>query len=244
MLPSGKPKASPADMLSFRRVFENLHIPSGIALIFDMDGVLVESTALHTKAWETYLTRHGMNPNGVMAKMLGKRNDDIVRLLWGDGLDAAEVARHGADKEELYREMLSPVFDEHIVGGVREFLAAARRAGAPCALATNAEPRNVDFVLDRAGLRQHMLAIVDGHQVERPKPDPEVFLKAAARLRVDTRNCVIFEDSPGGLTAARASGARVAAVLTTLPEAPEADIAIRDFHDPRLLPWLSSLTPR
>jgi len=231
-------------MLSFRRVFENLQIPTGIALIFDMDGVIVHSTALHTKAWEIYLARHGMNSNGVMAKMLGKRNDDIVRLLWGGGLAPAEVARHGADKEELYRQLLSPVFDEHIVGGVREFLAAASRAGVPCALATNAEPANVDFVLDRAGLRQRMLAIVDGHQVLRPKPDPEVFLKAAARLRVDTRNCVIFEDSPGGLAAARASGAHVAAVLTTLSEAPQADIAVRDFHDPRLLPWLSSLTPR
>lgn len=231
-------------MLSFRRVFENLQIPTGIALIFDMDGVIVHSTALHTKAWEIYLARHGMNSNGVMAKMLGKRNDDIVRLLWGGGLAPAEVARHGADKEELYRQLLSPVFDEHIVGGVREFLAAASRAGVPCALATNAEPANVDFVLDRAGLRQRMLAIVDGHQVLRPKPDPEVFLKAAARLRVDTPNCVIFEDSPGGLAAARASGAHVAAVLTTLSEAPQADIAIRDFHDPRLLPWLSSLTPR
>lgn len=225
-------------------MFENLHIPSGIAFIFDMDGVIVESTALHTKAWEAYLARHGMNSNGVMAKMLGKRNDDIVRLLWGDGLDAAEVARHGADKEELYREMLSPVFDEHIVGGVREFLAAASRAGVPCALATNAEPKNVEFVLGRAGLRQHLAAVLDGHQVQRPKPDPEVFLKAAARLRVDIRNCVIFEDSPGGFTAARAAGARLAAVLTTLSEAPDADIAIRDFHDPRLLPWLSSLTPR
>jgi HAD superfamily hydrolase (TIGR01509 family) len=225
-------------------VFENLQIPTGIALIFDMDGVIVHSTALHTKAWEIYLARHGMNSNGVMAKMLGKRNDDIVRLLWGGGLAPAEVARHGADKEELYRQLLSPVFDEHIVGGVREFLAAASRAGVPCALATNAEPANVDFVLDRAGLRQRMLAIVDGHQVLRPKPDPEVFLKAAARLRVDTRNCVIFEDSPGGLAAARASGAHVAAVLTTLSEAPQADIAVRDFHDPRLLPWLSSLTPR
>lgn len=209
-----------------------------------MDGVIVESTALHTRAWEIYLRRHGIESDGVMDKMLGKRNDQIVRVLWGDGLDEAEVARHGADKEQLYREMLAPVFEQQVVGGVREFLAAARRAGAPCALATNAEPPNVDFVLERTGLRPHLQAIVDGHQVERPKPDPEVFLKAAARLRVETRNCVIFEDSPGGLAAARAAGARVVALLTTLSEAPQADLAIRDFRDPRLQPWLTSLTPR
>lgn len=231
-------------MLSFRRVLENLQIPSGIAFLFDMDGVIVESTDLHTRAWEIYLTRHGINPDGVMGRMLGKRNDQIVRIFWGDSLDAAEADRHGADKEQLYREMMEPVFEEHVVGGVREFMAAARRSGVPCALATNAEPKNVDFVLGRAGLRGHLSAIVDGHQVERPKPDPEVFLKAAARLRVDTRNCVVFEDSPGGMSAARAAGARVVALLTTLTEAPLADIAIRDFRDPSLLPWLSRLTPR
>lgn len=225
-------------------MFENLQVPPGLAFLFDMDGVIVESTALHTRAWEIYLQRHGMNSDGVMKKMLGKRNDDIVRILWGDTLDAETVARHGADKEQLYREMLEPVFERQIVPGVREFISAARAAGVPCALATNAEPKNVEFVLGRAGLLPHMLAIVDGHQVHRPKPDPEVFLKAAARLRVDTRNCVVFEDSPGGLSAARASGARVAALLTTLDEAPQADIAIRDFQDSRLLPWLSRLTAR
>jgi HAD superfamily hydrolase (TIGR01509 family) len=209
-----------------------------------MDGVIIESTDLHTRAWEIYLARHGINPDGVMGKMLGKRNDQIVRILWGDGLDEAEAARHGADKEQLYREMMEPVFEEHVVGGVREFLAAARRVGVPCALGTNAEPKNVDFVLERTGLRQHLLAIVDGHQVERPKPDPEVFLKVAARLRVPACNCVVFEDSPGGMTAARAAGAHVVGLLTTLSEAPLADLAIRDFRDPRLLPWLSRLTPR
>ncbi len=231
-------------MLSFPQVFENLHVAPGLAFIFDMDGVLIESTDIHTQAWEIYLTRHGINPEGVMAAMLGKRNDQIVHHLWGAGLPEGEVVRHGADKERLYREMMAPVFEDHVVGGVREFTAAARRAGVPCALATNAEPENVDFVLERTGIRPCLLAIVDGHQVTHPKPHPEVFLTAAARLGVDPVNCVIFEDSPGGLQAARASGARVAALLTTLKEAPGADLAIADFRDPLLLPWLSSLTPR
>jgi HAD superfamily hydrolase (TIGR01509 family) len=225
-------------------VFQNLQVPPGIAFIFDMDGVVIESTDIHTQAWEIYLTRHGINPDGVMARMLGKRNDQIVHHIWGNHLPPDEVERHGADKEQLYRDMMAPVFDAHIVGGVGAFMAAARQAGIPCALATNAEPGNVEFVLDRTGLRPHLLAIVDGHQVEHPKPHPEVFLTAAARIGADPRNCVIFEDSPGGLQAARAAGARVVAVLTTLSEAPQADLAIQDFLDPRLLPWLSNLTPR
>jgi len=231
-------------MVSWRRMQNTLAVAPGLALLFDMDGVLIESTAIHTKAWEEYLARHGIPSAGVMEKMLGKRNDQIVRVLWGPEITEDEVYRHGADKERLYREMMGPVFEQHVVPGVAEFVREARRQGVPCALATNAEPANVDFVLDRTGLRECFQTIVDGHQAHRPKPDPEVYLTAAERLGVAPHNCVIFEDSPGGLQAARAAGGRVVAVLTTLKEAPEAELAIRDFHDPLLMPWISRQTPR
>lgn len=223
---------------------DKLAVAPGLTLLFDMDGVLIESTGVHTAAWEAYLARHGIPSAGVMEKMLGKRNDQIVRVLWGPLITEEEVFRHGADKEQLYREMMAPVFERHIVPGVEGFVRAARSRGVPCALATNAEPANVDFVLDRLGLRDCFQVIVDGHQVRRPKPDPEVYLTAASRLGVAPHNCVIFEDSPGGLQAARASGGRVVAVLTTLKDAPEADLAVRDFLDPALEPWLSRQTPR
>lgn len=223
---------------------DSFAVAPGLALIFDMDGVLIESTAMHTRAWEMYLERHGIPSAGVMEKMLGKRNDEIVRVLWGPSISEDEVFRHGADKERLYRELMAPVFEQHIVPGVREFLGEARRQGVPCALATNAEPENVSFVLERTGLRESFQAIVDGHQVHRPKPHPEVYLAAAERLGVEPRNCVIFEDSPGGLEAARAAGGSTVAVLTTLKEAPGVELSIRDFRDPSLMPWLSRQIPR
>ncbi|MEJ5369825.1 MAG: HAD family phosphatase [Bryobacteraceae bacterium] len=223
---------------------DHLAVAPGLALLFDMDGVLIESTGVHTAAWEEYLARHGIPSAGVMEKMLGRRNDQIVRILWGPQITEEEVFRHGAEKERLYREMMSPVFEQHIVPGVEGFVRAASSRGVPCALATNAEPANVDFVLGRLGLRECFRVIVDGHQVRRPKPDPEVYLTAAARLGVAPQNCVIFEDSPGGLQAARAAGGRVVAVLTTLKQAPDADLAVRDFLDPSLRSWLSRQTPR
>ncbi len=223
---------------------DKLPLAPGLAFLFDMDGVLVESTGIHTRAWQEYLARHGIPSAGVMEKMLGKRNDDIVRVLWGPSITEDEVFRHGAEKERLYRELMAPVFEAHVVAGVREFVRQAFLDGIPCGLATNAEPDNVDFVLDRIGLRECFRAVVDGHQVHRPKPDPEVYLAAAKRLGIEPANCIIFEDSPGGLQAARAAGGRVVAVLTTLPAAPEADLAIRDFRDPSLRPWLSRQTPR
>lgn len=225
------------------RVHTSTNWPAGLAIIFDMDGVVVDSTSLHTVAWERYLARLGVDGNGIMRRMLGKRNDQIVRDLFGSALPAAEVDRHGAEKEALYRELMAPVFERHLVPGVREFVREAARAGVPLGLGTNAERLNVEFVLGRAGLADAFRAVVDGQQVSRPKPDPEVYLEVARQLGVPPRDCVIFEDSPGGMAAARAAGARLVAVLTTLPEAPGADLAIRDFTDPQLRPWLAALSP-
>jgi len=225
-------------------VVEQLKLAPGLGFIFDMDGVLVHSTALHAEAWERYLETHGIAGAGVMETMLGKRNDDIVRALFGDGLGPEEIAAHGAAKERLYRTMMDPVFDESVVQGVAEFIRAARAEGIPCALATNAEPLNAEFVLGKAGLAGCFQAVVDGHQVSRPKPDPEIVLKAAAGLGLAPEDCIVFEDSPGGMRAARGAGARLVALLTTLEEAPAADLAVADFHDPRLYQWLSTLYPR
>lgn len=226
------------------RVQEQLRLASGLGFIFDMDGVLIQSTTLHETAWERYLAEHGIPGDGVMETMLGKRNDDIVRTLFGEGITAEEVAEHGAAKERLYRRMMDPVFDQNVVGGVVEFIRAARAEGIPCALATNAEPLNAEFVLEKAGLTACFQTVVDGHQVARPKPDPEIILKAAAGLGLAPENCIVFEDSPGGMRAARSAGARLVALLTTLDQAPQADLAVTDFHDPRLFQWLSTLSPQ
>jgi beta-phosphoglucomutase len=230
-------------MLSFRQVQNGSFLAPGLALIFDMDGVLIDSTATHTRAWDLYLDRLGIREDSLMQRMLGKRNDEIVRALFGDDLSEDEVFRHGAAKEQLYRELMDPVFDEHVVGGVTEFVRKAVEAGIPLGLATNAEPPNVEFVLRRTGLEGAFRAVVDGHQVANPKPHPEVYVEAARRLNVDPANCIIFEDSPGGMKAAQAAGARVVAVLTTVMEAPEAKLAIPDFLDERLMPWLTSQAP-
>ncbi|MFN7995610.1 MAG: HAD-IA family hydrolase [Bryobacteraceae bacterium] len=155
----------------------------GIALVFDMDGVVVDSNPLHTEAWNQYNRRHGIDAGAGMAqRMYGKRNDQIVRDFFGEGLTDYEVAAHGSAKEELYRQMMGPQLAQSLVPGVRELL--ERHRGLPVALATNAEPANVDFVLDGSGLRLYFRVIVDGHQVTNPKPHPEIYLQAARLLGI------------------------------------------------------------
>jgi beta-phosphoglucomutase len=224
-------------------VKEYLQSAQGLAFILDMDGVIINSTDLHTRAWEEYLLRHGRKDDSLMARMLGKRNDQIVHDIFGTELSPDEAMEHGFAKERLYREMMEPVFAEQLVPGVVDFIWSVTDAGIPLALATNAEPLNVDFVLDGAGVRDCFRAIVDGHQVEHAKPAPDVYLEAARRLGVETKNCIVFEDSPGGMTAARAAGARLVALLTTMENAPLADLAVPDFHHPDLAEWLERQRP-
>ena len=207
-----------------------------------MDGVLLNSTALHTVAWEMYLTRQGIDPTGIPggmeARMLGLRNEELVGQLFGEHLTAEERRHHGIEKERLYRELMTPVLDEHLVPGVREFL--EQHKGMPTAVVSNAETANIDMLLDHAGLRAYFPTIVDGHQVARPKPFPDIYLRAAKLLGAEPARCVVFEDSATGIAAGLAAGMPVVGLRTSLRELPPVDLAIDDFRAPELAHWLNS----
>jgi beta-phosphoglucomutase family hydrolase len=213
-------------------------IHSGLALIFDMDGVLVHSNPVHREAWVAFNNRYGLATTESMhERMYGKRTDEIIRDFFGH-LTAEEVAARGSAKEALYREMIGPALDRHLVPGVRKLLESLN--GTPVGLATNAESANVNFLLDEARLRPFFRVVVNGYQVEKPKPDPEIYLKVAGLLGVEPRNCVIFEDSHSGLTAAKRAGARVVGIRTTHSKFDDADFESDDFLNEELLTWLQS----
>jgi len=224
-----------------------MRIRPGLALIFDMDGVILDSNPIHREAWRLYSRRFGIEMDEAMEqRMYGRRNDEIVRDFFGADLDPGTVAAHGAAKENLYREMMASRLEESLVGGVTDFL--QQGAGAPTGLATNAEPANVDFVLDgvrvgSAALRNCFGAVVDGHQVSRPKPHPEAYLRVAELLGVDPRNCVVFEDSHSGVAAAKAAGARVVGVRTTYHEFKNIDLSVDHFRNPELEKWIEAQIP-
>jgi HAD superfamily hydrolase (TIGR01509 family) len=172
--------------------------------------------------------------------MLGKHNCDIVRDFFGNaGLSAQEIVNHGARKEQLYRDLIQPELAARLVPGVVHFL--DRHQNTLLGLATNAEPANVEFVLDSADIRKYFSAVVDGHQVERPKPYPDVYLKAASLLGVAPDRCVVFEDSPFGIQAARAAGMKVVGLTTTCAQLANVDLAVPDFLAPELETWLRSI---
>jgi beta-phosphoglucomutase family hydrolase len=214
-------------------------LANGLALVFDMDGVLIDSNPVHCQAWETFNRRFGLEMSEAMRQgIYGRRNDQIVRELFGDSLSAEEISARGAAKEELYREMISSRIEDILVPGLRAFL--ERYSNGPMAVATNAEPANLDFFLDRAGLRSYFRVAVDGSQVANPKPHPEIYLRTADLLGMAPRNCIIFEDSYYGVEAGLASGGRVIGLSTTHGNLPGAVITIDNFLNGDLERWLEA----
>ena len=211
----------------------NLHF------LFDLDGVIIDSMPLHTESWGIYLENNGVSADSLVARMHGKRNDQIVRDIFGTALSEEQVFEHGANKEALFREMMSPRIEEFLVPGVEEFLAQYRHLG--LGLGSNAEPANIDFVLDRAGLRKYFQAVADGHQVVHAKPAPDIYLKLAQHFGVDPSDCVVFEDSATGVAAGVAAGMKVVGVATSEQSLPGVEIMVRDFRDPSLQKWLEGL---
>jgi beta-phosphoglucomutase len=207
-----------------------------------MDGVIVDSNPVHRASWAAFARRYGLETTDAMLqRMYGKRNDDIVRDYFGAGLPPEEVAARGKAKEQLYREMVSDRIEEILVPGLRWFL--EMHQGTPMGIASNAEPENIDFLLDRTGLRPCFRVVVDGHQVRNPKPHPDIYLRAAELLGVAPPNCIVFEDSHSGVAAAISAGMRVIGLSTTEVNLHGTHITIDNFLSTNLDQWLRSQSP-
>jgi len=208
-----------------------------LAMIFDMDGVIVDSNPAHREAWARFNLQYGLETTEAMhLRMYGRRNDQIVRDYFGNALSDEEVAARGRAKEALYREMIADRIESMLVPGLRAFL--DRYAAIPKAVASNAEPENIDFLLDKAGLRPYFRAVVDGHQVSNPKPHPDVYLLAASKLGVSPARCVVFEDSPSGALAGAAAGMTVIGIRTTYVNLPDVVLSVDNFISGDLNDWV------
>jgi beta-phosphoglucomutase len=208
-------------------------------MIFDLDGVLVHSMPLHTLAWTRYLEGLGVTVEDLEARMHGKRNPELVReFLDSDATDEVAI-EHGAAKERLFRELMREAgLAQFAIPGLLDFL--ERYRDVPKAIGSNAEPANIDFTLDQFDLRCFFDVTVNGMEVERPKPFPDIYLKAAALIGKQPKDCIVFEDSPPGAEAGIAAGMRVVGVETTPTQFRGVALHIRDFTDPALEPWLQA----
>lgn len=204
-------------------------------VLFDMDGVLVNNTQAHVKAFEIFCERYGVEDwQHKLQTAFGMGNDDIMRLILPEEIIREKGMKAlGEEKEAIYREVYAP--EIRPVRGLVELLEELRRRGIRCAVGSSGCRENVDFVLSNCGITDYFSCIVSGDRVTRCKPDPEIYLLAAEGLHLPSAECLVFEDARVGITAARRAGAgRIVALATTLSRdiletQTEADVIIDDF---------------
>ncbi|MBI1848458.1 MAG: HAD family phosphatase [Candidatus Rokubacteria bacterium] len=206
--------------------------PAGV--VFDMDGVLVDSGAHHREAWQAMLRDVGAPeaPPDFWRLTVGRPSHEAVPLVLGRALEADEARRLARIKQEHYARLARR--GSVALAGIGQFLALLAAAGVPRAVATSATRADAERVLADAGLAAWFEVVVTVEDVRRGKPDPEVYVKAAAGIGLAPAACLVFEDAPVGVAAARGAGMRVIGVASahSVEElcAAGAERAIADFE--------------
>jgi beta-phosphoglucomutase family hydrolase len=203
---------------------------SSYAVIFDMDGVIIDSNPYHKISLRQFCEKYGfhLTDEELIKRIYGRTNKEWIANLFGQ-LSKEELSHYGEEKESLFREVFKN--DIRALAGLPEFLESLKRNNIPIAIGTSAPRSNVDFVLANTNLGDYFSVILDESDVEQGKPNPEIYLKVATRLGYEPSRCVVFEDSLSGVESARRAGAKVVGVATThsVEELSHTDFIIRDF---------------
>ncbi len=181
------------------------------AVIWDVDGVILDSAEQHRQAWAALAREQGFPyTDDAFWAGFGRRNRDVIPLMFGVDGPPERIAALGERKEQLYRALL--VREATPLPGAKELMAALHAAGYRQALGSSAPEENLATIVQLLGLGAWLEATISGESVPRGKPAPDLFLAAAARLGVAPERSLVIEDAPAGVQAAHAAGMRCLAV--------------------------------
>ena len=185
------------------------------AFIFDMDGTMVDSMPWHAKSWEVFAERHGIGIDlpDLMRRTTGRNGVECMRELFSRELDEAAALILIHEKEAIYRALFTPVFRE--VAGFKAFSERALARGLKVGVGTAGDRHNVAFVMSQLKMQTRPHAVVGGDEGLPGKPDPAIFLEAARRIGTAASACIVFEDAPFGIEAARRAGMRAVAICSS-----------------------------
>ena len=215
---------------------ENILLPS--AVIFDMDGVLVDSNPFHLRKWIDLFQEHGVpyNEEELPKIILGPPNEVIFRRYLGENLTREQLAELGEELEANFRREIGP--HARSFPGVRRFIEECHATGIKMAVASAAISKNVSFLVSALGLRDYFLAVLTANEITHPKPHPEIYLKTAETLGVKPADCAVFEDSFVGIEAAKRAGMKCVAVASTF----RADDLQRETRADMIVPSFESVS--
>ena len=204
-------------------------------LIFDMDGTMIDSMPHHANSWVEFTRRHGIHIDvaDLMRRTTGRTGAECMRELFQREVALEEAWALIHEKEVIYRELFAPVFAE--VGGFTAFADAARARGLKLGVGTAGDKHNIAFAFANLKMRVQPEAVVGGDEGLPGKPEPAIFLEAARRMNVDASRCIVFEDAPFGIEAARRAGMRAVAICSghSAQElaGPHVIAQVRDYHE-------------
>jgi beta-phosphoglucomutase len=200
------------------------------AVLWDMDGTLIDSAEYHWLTWRDALAAEGRPLSyEQFTGFFGQRNDAILRRVIGPHVSAADVARIGDAKEAAYRQLVRERGIEPLPG-VRVWLERLRDSGWRQAVASSAPPANIEVLIEVLGVSDCFQAFVSAEEVPHGKPAPDVFLRAADKLGVLASRCVVVEDAPAGVEAGRRGGMRTIGIVA-MHEGLDADVTTRSLAD-------------
>ena len=203
-----------------------------IAVIFDMDGVLVDSYRAHFQSWLRLYGELGMEyGEAAFAADFGRTSRDILRRTLGDKLTDARIRELDERKEAIYRDIIRQKFPA--MDGAVELIDALAADGFLLAVGSSGPTENIALSLEKLGRRDTFAAAVTGADVTRGKPDPQVFQLAAERLGVPAASCCVVEDAPHGVEAARRAGMKCVALTgtTTRDQLAHADLVVDNLRE-------------
>jgi beta-phosphoglucomutase len=186
------------------------------ALLFDLDGTLIDSMPHHHTAWVEWHARRGLkiDADSFFVSTAGRSNDEIFADML-PGTSAAQIAVLVDEKETLYRDFAAPSLA--LIAGAKDFVQRAKAAGLRLAVCTASTPQNMALAFQRFGIDDWVETVVSPADGLRGKPHPDIFLEAARRLGIAPELCVVYEDAPLGVEGARRAGMNAVALTTTLP---------------------------
>ncbi|MGQ4873905.1 MAG: HAD family hydrolase [Promethearchaeia archaeon] len=199
-------------------------------IIFDMDGVLADTGTIHYESWVKLAEEIGYKfSREFFEKTFGQQSPEIVRKLVGNNEDPETINKWANLKEKYYRDMVKDKLEP--LPGAIELIKGLKKTGFKLALGSSGPPENVYLLLDTLKIKQYFDAIITAADVKNGKPAPDVFLKAAKKTDVKPENCVVIEDAPVGITAAKRAGMKVIALTTTHDGTTlkDADLIIKDL---------------
>jgi HAD superfamily hydrolase (TIGR01509 family) len=200
--------------------------------VWDLDGTLADTEQAHFAAWRALCLEQGRDLSWEQFKpTFGLGNSDILQMLLGAPLNAEEMERLSAHKEQLFREETGGAIGT--MPGAAELAGHLQAIGIPQAIGTSAPRENIGFVLRAIGLETLFPVTVSRWQVANGKPFPDIFLRAASELGVAPAICVVLEDAPAGIQAAKAAGMRAVGLQGTWPAdaLSAADLVVRDLSE-------------